>query len=99
MPVVIEDPFRDHRRFEWLAGALDDGEDLAGAGRKLVLLAGVAVVQVHEQVPGLEQVGEALGGERAGAGVFVFEVVADSSQGFGDGRGGTAGAAPPHCLR
>ena len=74
-----EESFGDDRWFEWLACAFDDSEDLAGAGRELVLLAGVTVVQVHEEVPGLEEVGEALGGERAGAGVFVFEVVADSS--------------------
>jgi hypothetical protein len=35
-------------------------------------------VELHEEVPGMEEVGEALGGERAGSRVLVFEVVIDS---------------------
>ena len=47
----------------------------------------VAVVQLHEQLRGPPEVGEALGGERAGAGVLVFEVVADPDRAVRDGAG------------
>ena len=79
-----EDTLRDHRRLQRLAGALDDGKDLTRARSKLIVLTRLTVVQLDEQVPRMEQVGEALRRERAGAGIFVFEVVADPSQGFGD---------------
>jgi hypothetical protein len=83
-----EHSFGDHRRFERLTGALDDRKDLSGAGRELVLLARLTVVELHEEIRGVEEVGEAFRGERAGSGILVFEVVIDSPQGFGDASGG-----------
>jgi hypothetical protein len=73
-----ENSFGDHRRFQRLTRALDDREDLSGAGRELVLVARLTVVELHQEVRGVEEVGEALGGQGAGFGVLLFEIVVDS---------------------
>jgi hypothetical protein len=51
-------------------------------------------VELHEEIRGVEEVGEALGGERAGAGVLVLEVVVDPPERFGGATRGTAGTVP-----
>jgi len=88
-----EHSFGDDRRFERFTGALDDGEDLAGAGRELVLLARLAVVELHEEIGGVKEVGEALGGERACSRVLVFKVAIDSAQRFASASRRATGAA------
>jgi hypothetical protein len=88
-----EHSFGDHRRFQRLTRALDDREDLSGTGRELVLLARLTVVELHQEVRGVEEVGEALGGQRAGFGVLLFEIVIDSPERFGDASRRATGAA------
>jgi hypothetical protein len=84
-PGSDEESFGDHAGLEWLAGALDDGEDLTGAGGELVLLERLAVVQVHEQIGRAPEVGVTLGGERAGPGILILEVSTNADERFGGG--------------
>ena len=93
-----EQAFGDHRRLRRLGRPLDDGQDLPGAGGELVVLAGLPVVQVHHHGAGPVQVRVALGGQRAGAGVLVLEVIPDPDQGLRR-AGGAARAVPPGARR
>ena len=92
-----EQALGNYRRLQRLADTVDDGKDLPGAGGELVLLAGLPVVQFHRHGGGPVKVRVALGGERAGAGVLVLEVVADPDQRLRCARG--AARAVPRLAR